>query len=153
MRHVMFHAARAAALLCLAAAAACAASADGGPTGEDPSGTLFFSQTEVPNAYMQALFDGRIYRDAAGCLRLELQGNPHDTAVWPYGFTLDDRGGELHVLDAGGRSIGRVGGHFRFGGGEQDSVKWLRVSERQRELARTRCPGKYWVVGQTEPGS
>ncbi|HEX2077045.1 MAG TPA: hypothetical protein VHG08_05025 [Longimicrobium sp.] len=151
-----FGAARAAALLCLAAAAACAADGNGPTlnTAEHPSGTLFFSQVEPPHTYMQALFEGRVYRDAAGCLRLEMYGvNPHGTAIWPYGFTMEDRDGELHVKDARGRSIGRVGGHFRFGGGEKDSVKWLGISERQQELARTRCPGKYWIVGETDLGS
>lgn len=157
MHRSMLHTARGAALLGLVALApACTTGTGDGPNldaAEDPSRTVFLTQATPPGAVMEALFEGRVYRDEQGCLRLEMQGNERHTAVWPYGFALESRDGELYVKDAQGRSIGQVGGQFRFGGGEVPGAESLDVSEEKRALARSRCPGRYWVVGETNLSS
>lgn len=154
MHRSMFHAARDAALLSLALlATGCSSGAGDGPSlnaVDDPSHTVLLTQARPQDVVMEALFDGRVFRDGQGCLRLEMQGTERHTAVWPYGFTLETRGGELHVVDPRRRSIGRVGGSFRFGGGEVPGAEWLDVTEEKRALARSRCPGRYWVVGKTD---
>lgn len=142
----------------LAAAAAlalgaCSPGAGDGPalnTAVDPSQTVFLTQASPPDAFMEALFEGRVYRDAQGCLRLESLGGDHPTAIWPYGFTLQGRDGELHVRDAKGRSIGRIGGAFRFGGGMGSTLRQGVVSAQQHQAAESRCPGSYWIVGETD---
>lgn len=108
--------------------------------------TLFLAQNVVPNATMEALFQGRIIRDRAGCLRLQA---PDDaTVVWPKGFTLRNRSGELAVLDSKGRKVGRIGGAFRLGGGEVPLLHdGIGLSSAARRQAEARCPGRYWIVG------
>jgi hypothetical protein len=154
MPHSMFRAARDAALLGLVAlAAACTAGTGEDPdlnVAEDPSRTVFLTQATPPEVVMEALFEGRVYRDEQGCLRLESLGNERHTAVWPYGFTLESRDGKLYVKDAQGRSIGQVGGQFRLGGGEVPGAESADLTEEKRALARSRCPGRYWVVGDTD---
>lgn len=109
--------------------------------------TLFFTQTVVPDAVMDALFQGRVSRDVAGCLRLDL--DDRHTVIWPKGFSLDRRPGHLVVLDAGGDAVGRIGGHFRLGGGEVPFLHaGIPLSDADRERAEARCPGRYWIVGE-----
>lgn len=148
MHRSMFRAAREAALLCMAAlASSCSADLH---TVDDASDTVFLTQATPPGAVMEALYEGRVYRDEQGCLRLETMSGMGHTAVWPYGFTLETRGGASHVVDPRRRSIGRVGGSFRFGGGEVPSAEWADLTTEQRALAQSRCPGRYWVVGETD---
>ncbi|HEU4558727.1 MAG TPA: hypothetical protein VFS20_12795 [Longimicrobium sp.] len=108
---------------------------------------VFIVQGAPATAVMDALFQGRVTLDAQGCLRLENTGDQH-TVVWPHGFTLEERGGALFVKDAAGREVGRVGGSFRFGGGETPVLHQGVVSEESRKLAESRCPGRYWIVGE-----
>jgi hypothetical protein len=54
----------------------------------------------------------------------------------------------MRVRDAAGREIGQVGGSFRLGGGEVQSLhEGIGVSAADRQRAATHCPGRYWVVG------
>lgn len=150
MHRSMFHTAL------LALAAGCSPTGGADPRlneADDPAGTLFLTQASPAGAVMEALFEGRVIRDEQGCLRLETGGGERHTVVWPHGFTLRSRAGALYVHDAEGREIGRVGGPFRFGGGEVPSAEWLDLSAEQRAQAQTRCPGRYWVVGDTDPAS
>lgn len=115
-----------------------------GPGGE---GTVFLAQTEAPEAIMDALFEGRVVRDPAGCLRLD--GPDPATVVWPKDFSLEERGGELLVVAEDGGVAGRVGGPFRLGGGEVPFLHdGIPVSDEDRRLAAERCPGRYWIVGE-----
>jgi hypothetical protein len=141
--------ARLACTVCIALAA-CSPSKGTGPalTGnENPDATVFLAQDVPPTAVMEALYQGRVNRDEQGCLRVESEGGA--TVIWPYGFTLESRGGGLFVNDANGRTVGRVGGEFRMGGGFVHSARHVHLSARDRTLAETRCAGtSYWVVGE-----
>jgi len=110
---------------------------------------IFLALSEPPNAHMDALFNGTVTIDAAGCIRL--QNAERSTVVWPYGFTLDDSDDQLRVRDASGRVLGRVGGTFRFGGGHVPELhEGIDLTQAQRERARTSCPGDFWIVGDTD---
>jgi hypothetical protein len=141
-------------MLTLMAAMACGRATDGDPSGVtyDADRPFFITQNVAPNAVMDALFQGRVVADAAGCLRLDSPDRV--TVIWPRGFTLEPRAGGspaggLQVHDARGRSVGRIGGEFRLGGGE---VPWLPdgipLAADVRQHAVRRCPGIFWIVGE-----
>ena len=113
---------------------------------QERTGIVFITQNVVPDAVMEALFEGRVITDAAGCLRLD-SPDPA-TVVWPKGFTMTASGSTMVVRDAQGREIGHIGGSFRLGGGEVPSLHGgIGVSAADRERAQTHCPGRYWIVG------
>ena len=142
-------------LACLAALAACSGPEGTAPRlagGENPDATVFLAQNAPPDAVMEALYVGKVNRDAQGCLRVESEGGA--LVIWPYGFTLEARSDGLHVKDAAGRSVGRIGGDFRMGGGFVPAGSLPMLSEADRALAQTRCPStNYWIVGDTDPQS
>lgn len=146
--------ARAGALLActvVLALAACAATEDTGPgltASENPDATVFLAQNVAPDAVMEALYEGRINRDEQGCLRVEAEGGA--VVIWPYRFGLEARDDGTYVRDAQGRRIGRIGGHFRTGGGFVPSLSHVPLSDADRALAESRCPAAYyWIVGET----
>jgi hypothetical protein len=108
---------------------------------------IFLAQTVQPDAVMEALFDGVVEVDQAGCVRL-VSSEPA-TVVWPKDFSVAESAGQRVVRDASGRTIGRLGGNFRFGGGyvnELHSGIPLASADRQRAVAS--CPGNFWIVGE-----
>lgn len=132
------------------ALAACSRGEDRGPSlagGEKPDATVFLVQSEPQDAVMEALYEGKIVRDAQGCLRIE--GADPATVVWPYGFTLVGSGADLQVKDAAGRVLGRIGDSFKFGGGHVPSGNYAFLPEPDRAAAAARCPGDVWIVGDT----
>ncbi|MGH7466060.1 MAG: hypothetical protein ACREK1_12840, partial [Longimicrobiales bacterium] len=108
---------------------------------QERTGVIFVAQNVVPGAVMEALFEGRVVADSAGCLRLD-SPDPA-TVVWPKGFTISESGGALRVRNDVGREIGQIGGSFRLGGGEVQSLQ-EGVSAADRQRAQTNCPGRYW---------
>lgn len=125
--------------------AACAALTS---TGVDDGEVLFLTETVPATMHMQALYEGNVIADAAGCLRLTGMGLQH-TVVWPFGFELRRRMGVATVVDPAGRVIGEIGGAFALGGGEIPTLHdGIPLSDAQRALARDRCPGRYWIVGE-----
>ncbi|HST62750.1 MAG TPA: hypothetical protein VLK84_28855 [Longimicrobium sp.] len=143
--------------LVITAFAACSgpeAEAGSGPGAEVPSAAaekpdsiLFLVQGAPQAESMEALYEGRIAPNPQGCIQTE--GPSPATIVWPHGFTLEDRGGELEVKDATGRITGRIGGSFRFGGGQVPSNNYAFLPEPARTKAAARCPGDVWIVGDT----
>lgn len=118
---------------------------------QEQTGIVFIRQNETPTAVMEALFEGRVIADAAGCLRFD-SPDPA-TVVWPKDFTMVRSGSEMLVRDPVGREIGRVGGTFRLGGGEVSSLQGAAMSAADRQRADTRCPGRYWIVGDVPQAS
>ncbi len=112
---------------------------------QERTGIVFVRQNETPTVVMEALFEGRVVADAAGCLRFDSSDTA--TVVWPNGFIMVASGEEMLVRDAAGRDIGRVGGTFRLGGGEVSSLQGTPMSAADRQSADTHCPGRYWIVG------
>lgn len=112
-------------------------------------GDVFFLTLPVkPNAYMEALYQGQVRLDSSGCIRL---ASPHEaTVIWPFQSTLEERAGQLWVVDGAGDDIGTLGGDFRFGGGFVPRLhEGLGYSEDALTQIASRCPGTYWVVGET----
>jgi hypothetical protein len=131
------------------AAAGCTSNDPTGAGARDLDDVIFLALSEPPNAHMDALFNGTVTIDDAGCIRL--QNVERSTVVWPYGFTLDDGDDQLRVRDASGKVLGRVGGTFRFGGGHVPELhEGIDLPPALRERARTSCPGDFWVVGDTD---
>lgn len=157
MRSATFHPAAAAApvlallVLALLVLTGCSSATDGGPT--TPLSSLsaadvhFFTQDEVPEVVPDALFEGRVLLDDAGCLRLD--GPDAHTVIWPKGYSLAVAEGALAVRDGGGETVGRIGGAFRLGGGEvpflHDGIPMAKVD---REAAEAACPGRFWIVAE-----
>jgi hypothetical protein len=142
-----------AAIVALALAACSDADGRGpGPAaGEKRGGTVFLVQREPQDAVMEALYEGKVVRDAQGCLRIE--GADSAAVVWPYGFTLEERGEDLQVKDGAGRVVGRIGGTFKFGGGHVPPGNYAFLPEAERATAAARCPGDVWIVGDTDVAS
>jgi hypothetical protein len=114
---------------------------------KDSGEILFLTSSEPATAHMQALWDGRVSADAAGCLRLD--GPDRHTVVWPHGFQLREQGSTIAVTDAGGRLVGTIGGSFRFGGGEMPTLhEGIALSAVDRQAVIRRCPGRFWIVGE-----
>ena len=128
----------------LVALAACAAAPTGGADADD---VIFLTASAPATVHMDALYEGAVVADAAGCLRLA-DASGH-TVVWPYAFELRQHNGAATVVAPGGREIGELGGAFKFGGGEVPTLhQGIAVSDAQRQLALERCPGRYWIVGE-----
>jgi hypothetical protein len=137
--------------LALAAAAACSGAEGTAPNlvgGDNPDATVFLTQKAPQDAVMEALYTGKVNRDEQGCLRTESENGA--LVIWPYGFRLAGRSDGLHVENAEGRSIGRIGGTIRMGGGFVPANSHY-LTDADRALADTRCPsGNYWIVGDTD---
>lgn len=110
------------------------------------SGVRLITQNVVPAASMDALFQGRLFVDDRGCIRL---GSEDDaTVVWPHGFTADRTVEGVSVRDADGALFGRVGEELSFAGGEVATLhEGMGFTEDDRSLATQHCPGRYWIVG------
>lgn len=106
---------------------------------------MFLTAAQPARESMQALFEGRVVVDPAGCIRLD-SPDPA-TVIWPHGFRLAVQRGQLLVRDGTGREIGRIGGAFRFGGGEVPTLSASILAGHAAVAAR--CPGRYWIVGET----
>jgi hypothetical protein len=116
--------------------------------GDNPAATVFLTQKAPQDAVMDALYTGKVNRDEQGCLRTESESGA--LVIWPYGFKLAARSDGLHVQNAQGRSIGRIGGTIRMGGGYVPANSHF-LSDANRALADTRCPStNYWIVGDTD---
>jgi hypothetical protein len=140
-------------LAVLVAAAACSGAEGMGPTllgGANPDATVFLTQKAPQDVVMQALYTGKVLRDAQGCLRTE--GENGALVIWPYGFKLDASLDGLHVVNAEGRSIGHIGANVRMGGGYVSTVYAdTYLTNASHMLADARCPStNYWIVGETD---
>ncbi|MEZ4455328.1 MAG: hypothetical protein R2882_02075 [Gemmatimonadales bacterium] len=108
-------------------------------------GTLFLAQKKDPNAFMDALFDGVVSVDDAGCYRLALADQV--TMVWPAGYRLISTIEGPAIVNREGVEIGRVGGTFRIGGGVVPTIpEGSLQSESLRREALARCPGSFWIA-------
>lgn len=115
-------------------------------------GFLMLTQNATAAAYPEALFEGAVAGDEAGCLRLQdPQGDHGATAVWPEGYDLRDVAGSHRIVNAAGGTVGTVGENIELGGGEVHELPdALGFTDADRELAAARCPGLYWIVSPPE---
>jgi|GEM_PF-1542475 len=114
-------------------------------TVEAESPVLLITQNGVPSDFMEALFEGQVMADDAGCLRLgDAEGA---TVVWPVGYTGDVTSDGVTILNGDGEEVGQVGGSFSIGGGEiPELLASLGFTQEDRDLADALCPGGYWIV-------
>ena len=114
---------------------------------------LFLAQNAPPSGVPQALFQGRVEVDQAGCLRLGTDP-VGPTVVWPFGSRLVREKTGLVVRDPGGADFVRIGENVRLGGGEVSDLAALGVLPAPMlAAARDRCPGTYWLAGEVLPPS
>jgi hypothetical protein len=112
---------------------------------------VFLTQSVVPNAVMDALFNGSVLIDGNGCIRGESPDNL--TIIWPNGFTLDRHGDAARIRDTTGRDVGGIPGPFRLGGGIAQTLhEGIALTDADRKRALERCPGQYWIAGDV-PGT
>ena len=119
----------------------------GGSSGTVPSAEIFFPRLKK-GAGFDALLDGRLVVDGAGCLRI---GSGESTVpLWMRGWELETADGGPRVLDDRGRTVGRVGEKVKLGGGEvTDGMVEGGAMVGGRRTARElleRCPGDYFLV-------
>lgn len=152
---ILFEPFRVLSVTAVLAAAACS-SADIGGLEPDPSfemeerdGVVFMTQNVVPAAMMDALYMGRVFLAEEGCLRLETSETA--SPVWPKGYGFSVAGGEIRVLDRDGEVVGTVGEEFRLPGGLVPELSdAMGFDQADRDLAESRCPGDYWIVGEDD---
>jgi hypothetical protein len=137
--------------LVLAAATGCSRSPDAADPsnllGSGSGGALLLTRNTTTGGSMEALFEGEVVRDAAGCLRLA--GTDGATVVWPARFSLSGKDGDLVVKDAEGQIAGRIGESFRLSGGSVPLVEaGIDVGPIDGAAAEERCPGRFWIVNQ-----
>lgn len=119
---------------------------DDGLRAHDQAGVTLLTQNVVQDVVMEALFQGRVVADDAGCLRLD--SPDHHTVVWPQGYTAQGVFGNVWIRDSDGAVVGRVGESFSLGGGEVTELSdAMGFSQADRDLAEDLCPGRYWIVG------
>ena len=79
---------------------------------------------------------------------------PSDVVVWPYGYSLSRKNGEIRVLNERGKVMARVGEKVRMGGGEITQAEAgptpeaarRQFEEKRRELGvPDQCRGPLWV--------
>lgn len=105
---------------------------------------VFIARTAEPSGYMEALFSGVITVDAAGCLRME--GLEAHTPIWPRGYRLEVTSSGGVVRAGSGSVVGTIGGRFRLGGGEVQTLDGVALTSADRERVTATCPGRYWIV-------
>lgn len=135
-------------ILVLVALAGCPAptAVDTGPD----ANVLFLVQAQPGGPVMDALYTGRVAIDQRGCLVLD--GSPgRETLVWPFGFQLRRDKVSLSVHDRDGKEVLGVGDLTRFGGGFVSELPQGLLAPAMARAAVERCPGGYWVVGETFP--
>lgn len=152
---ILFEPVRVFAVTAVLVAAACSSA---GTTGVDPDpsfeveerdGVVFMTQNVVPEAMMDALYMGRVFLAEDGCLRLETAETA--SPVWPQGYDFSVSDGRIRVLDRDGEVVGTVGEEFHLPGGLVPELSdAMGFDQADRDLAESRCPGDYWIVGEDE---
>ena len=111
----------------------------------ETAGVVLMTQDVVHDVTMDALYEGVVAADDAGCLRL---GGDGATVVWPRGYTAQGSLGEVWIRDDEARVVGQVGGSFSLPGGEVAVLTHeMGFTLEDREAATSACPGTYWIVG------
>ena len=108
-------------------------------------GVTLITQNRVPTVSMDALFEGDVIADEAGCIRLD--GVDGATVIWALGSTLTSTTDGPVVQDASGETLGRLGEQFSLGGGEVPALtETMGFTALDQAFVEARCPGRYWMV-------
>jgi hypothetical protein len=100
---------------------------------------------------MAALMEGELI-EVDGCLRIT-DDNYKDgfLILWPSDSDFRVGGEQIEVLNGAGEIVARVGERLRLGGGAMESSRSMeRFDELIPGLAKSNCPGPYWVAGEIE---
>ena len=117
------------------------------------AGLSFPHPPKPANAHMMAQGGGGLFVED-GCIRMG-DRNRSWVVVWPYGYSLSRKGGDVRVPDKRGEEEARVGDEVRMGGGEiaKDGLAATpegerRAFEQYREKMGVpdRCAGLLWVA-------
>ena len=104
----------------------------------DPGAGVFFptlGHQRGPIVSMMALLEGRLELQGE-CLRVVTTWEPEGVVVvWPPGFGVKMRDGELVMVNGGGSVIARVGEDVALGGGQAPGREFP---------VGSRCPGEVW---------
>ena len=122
-----------------------------GPTAVDTgpdAPVLFLTQATAGGPVMEALYTGRVAIDGRGCLVLD-DSEGREAIIWPFGFQIRSDKQSLTIHDADGAEVLGVGELTRFGGGFVSDLPAGLLRPDMRRAAVERCPGGYWVVGET----
>ena len=118
------------------------------------AGLYFPHGSEPASMSPQALGGGTLFvKD--GCIRMGTRGDSW-VVVWPYGYSLQRRGGEVLILNSEGETKARVGDRVRISGGEtsKDEIgpnpeaARRNFEERRRQSGvPDQCRGPLWGAG------
>ena len=124
------------------------------PRAPEKQAGLFFPRMPAGprGVILEALGDGRLFVEN-GCIymgpteRRYRDEVPSDVVVWPHGYSLSRKNGEVLILDEKDKVVARVGETVSMGGGEirrEDSGG--QFEERRGELGvPDRCRGPLWL--------
>lgn len=121
----------------------------GGATVTD--GVVFITRGGRPGdrSGWMALTKAELEIDGERCLRFGfIRGPGAYLPVWPLGYSLKTKGGNIRVLDERGRLVARVGDEVRAGGGEYGNHGTGGGYEalRRRLGVPGRCTGTFWII-------
>lgn len=93
-----------------------------------------------------------------GCIRVKYRDRDRgDLVVWPSGYSLSKRGGEILILNEKGKVAAQVGDKVRMGGGEitkseaggtPEEAKRNYDEKRRRMGVPAQCPGPLWMASE-----
>lgn len=143
----MFRPAAVLGLALLMAACGSAATDSATPQGRasptDAESDLTFPTQDPTNSGMDALAQGTLaVRDQ--CLYLVHADDSTSLPIWPHGFTYEQDGEVVTVLDQSGGPVAATGDRLSMGGGmagETDSPLAPELRDRVGD-----CEGPYWIV-------
>jgi hypothetical protein len=116
-----------------------------GNPAEPPLTNPYFPVLKEPETtYPDALAEGTLVLED-NCLRLK----PHSLIgessllIWPYGYTLNINGDEIHVVDNKDQVVASLGDSIKVGGGH---IILEIVEKYIGKSLPDNCPGPYWLV-------
>jgi hypothetical protein len=108
--------------------------------------SLVFPVQDPSKDVMQALVEGTLVRSGE-CLYLQ-PPETHDVIlpIWPHGFSYEEVGDRIIVLDADGDPVAESGASVSMGGGLLGETDTPLPDEYLRRAGE--CEGPYWIVGE-----
>ena len=130
-----------------------ACSTDSNPTLPLEYGDLLFPRQKAVDGerdVMEALVYGTL-EVSEECLHLnDREASTVYVPIWPPDYSLDVTASPPWVLDGAGRSLVTVGQEVLLSGGEIHTLTGISgIDASVKEALITRCPGPYWIVGDT----
>jgi hypothetical protein len=112
---------------------------------------LFFPTVPIGDSYPAALIEG-VLEERSGCLFVAAHGDRW-LLLWPEGYAARIAEGQIEVVDAAGKLVGRESEQVQLGGGEGNPIEMGGAAEAERwasELTGVdipeRCGDLYWLV-------